>query len=169
MGPKAKLSSWCRRRRLLENLFKKDDVGEVILVKSCNDEDFEGSDRNHQLLPLSTTTTTFSNNESYEILEGLTSNIFIVYGGKIIKTPPITSTLEGYGRKLVIDCAVKCGYQVEIEPIRSHDSSLWKEVFFTSSIRLIVPVRTIFLPSFIKRVGDDDGDSDGDGDGDMSS
>ena len=166
--PKAKLSSWCRRRRLLENLFKKDDVGEVILVKSCNDEDFEGSDRNHQLLPLSTTTT-FSNNESYEILEGLTSNIFIVYGGKIIKTPPITSTLEGYGRKLVIDCAVKCGYQVEIEPIRSHDSSLWKEVFFTSSIRLIVPVRTIFLPSLIKRDGDDDGDSDGDGDGDMSS
>ena len=106
------------------------------MVKSCNYEDFEGSDRNDQLLPLSTTTT-FSNNESYEILEGLTSNIFIVYGGKIIKTPPITSTLEGYGRKLVIDCAVKCGYQVEIEPIRSHDSSLWKEVFFTSSIRLL--------------------------------
>ena len=31
--PQAKLSSWCRRRRQLEEIFKKEDAGEIILTK----------------------------------------------------------------------------------------------------------------------------------------
>lgn len=157
--PTAKLSSWCRRRRLLEDIFKKDDVGEVILVKKCNAGDNDDTDdHNNQPLSLSTTATSSNNESSYELLEGLTSNIFIVYSGKIIRTPSITNTLEGYGRQLILDCAVKCGYKVEIGPITLHDSSLWKEVFLTSSCRLIVPVRTIFLPSLSSNFDDGDGD-----------
>mmetsp|Transcript_13960 Transcript_13960/g.15959 ORF Transcript_13960/g.15959 Transcript_13960/m.15959 type:complete len:481 (+) Transcript_13960:114-1556(+) len=131
--PQAKLSCWCRRRRLLEEIFKKDDVGDVILTKCSNG--------NKSQLSSSIST------ESIELLEGLTSNIFFVYPGGLIRTPPSSDTLPGYARQLILDCAVKCGYQVEVRSIPLKESSSWKEVFLTSSIRLIVPVRAILLPS----------------------
>jgi len=131
--PQAKLSCWCRRRRLLEEIFKRDDVGDVILTK-CS-----GGDNSQTSSSIST--------ESVELLEGLTSNIFFVYPGRIIRTPPSSDVLGGYARQLILDCAVKCGYQVEVKSIPLKDSLSWKDVFLTSSIRLIVPVRAILLPS----------------------
>ena len=137
--PQAKLSCWCRRRRLLEEMFKRDvDVGDVLLTKHQIDDGIS----NNQ-----TASTTLTSIDSVELLEGLTSNIFVVYPGEILRTPPSTDVLGGYARQLIIDCAVKCGYQVEIGSIPLKDSSLWKEIFLTSSIRLIIPVHKLLLPS----------------------
>jgi hypothetical protein len=148
--PQAKLSCWCRRRRLLEEIFKNDDnIGDVILTKHHSDEESSTNQTASSLpsIPIPTVSTTSTSIDSVELLEGLTSNIFVVYPGKILRTPPSTDVLGGYARQLILDCAVKCGYQVEIGSIPLMDSSLWKEVFLTSSIRLIVPVHKLLLPS----------------------
>jgi hypothetical protein len=148
--PTAKLSSWCRRRRLLEDIFKKPDIGDVILTKHhCDDEEDVENETKPPPLSVSvgsndpTTTPT----PSVELLEGLTSNLFVVYPGKILRTAPSKHVLGGYVRHLIIDCAKQCGYTVEVGPIPLEDSSLWEEVFVTSSIRLIIPVSRMFLPN----------------------
>lgn len=139
--PRAKLSSWCRRRRLLEEMFKTKDVGDVLLTKPCetslSSETAEAAEAvSKSLMP-----------PAIELLEGLTSNLFVVYPGKIIRTAPSKHVLGGYVRHRVIECAENCGYTVEFGSIPVEDSSLWEEVFVTSSIRLIIPVERIFLPS----------------------
>jgi len=118
--PEAKLSSWCRRRRLLEQKFKVKGAGEVLLTRKVGDDVY--------------------------ILEGLTSNVFFVYPNKTLRTANV-GVLKGYARKLVLDCASKLGLQYDPTPIRIQDASVWKEVFLTSSIRLMVPVKQIFIPN----------------------
>jgi hypothetical protein len=132
--PEAKMSSWCRQRRPLEELFKsnqaKHNIGEVILTRVDDD-----------------TTLNTSREKSVSLLEGLTSNLFVVYDNNVIRTPPChLSALEGYARHLVLKHAQQCGYTVEEKPIRLDDDHVrsWKEVFITSSIRLIIPVRSVF-------------------------
>ncbi len=126
--PRAKLSSWCRKRRPLEEVFKTNgDIGDVILTKPGG--------------------------ESVELLEGLTSNLFVVYPGKILQTAPSEHVLGGYIRQLVLDSAEKCGYKVELGSISIGDARLWEQVFLTSSIRLIIPVHRMLLPG---DQGDDD-------------
>jgi branched-subunit amino acid aminotransferase/4-amino-4-deoxychorismate lyase len=81
-------------------------------------------------------------------LEGLTSNLFVVYNnGKIIRTPSTENVLGGYIRQLIVDKASSWGYTIEIGPIDMQDSSLWEEVFLTSSVRLLVPIQTIVVPT----------------------
>ena len=115
------------------------------MTKHCDDDDTEnGQD------PLSSSVSVGSfsrtTKSSIELLEGLTSNLFVVYPGNILRTAPSTHVLGGYVRHLIIDCAEKCGYKVEFGSISIEDSSLWEDVFLTSSIRLIMPVNRIFLP-----------------------
>jgi hypothetical protein len=117
LHPQAKLSSWCRQRRPLENEFKVGDTAEVILTQAIN-------------------------NEIY-LLEGLISNLFVIYPGGILRTSDDDSVLGGYARKLVLDCAHKCGLEVDIGPIPMDESHLWEEIFFTSAVRLIIPAREI--------------------------
>jgi hypothetical protein len=119
--PGAKLSSWCRRRRPLEQEFKKGGADEVLLTRVDGDEVF--------------------------LLEGLTSNLFAVYPGGILRTPATDCVLEGYSRQLVLEEAQRCGLKVEIGPLRLEDSSLWEELFLTSSVRLIIPVQKLDLAS----------------------
>ena len=122
--PQAKLSSWCRRRRPLEDLFKGKDVGEVILVRKSSPYD----------------------TQSLELLEGLTSNLFVVTKDGVVQTPPASVVLGGYVRRLIQDVAENCGYPIEIVTLCLHDSSNWEEVFVSSSIRVIIPVSRILLP-----------------------
>lgn len=121
--PHAKASSWCRLRRPLEKLFRlhSDDIGEVILVRSIM--------------------------EKVELLEGLTSNLFVVYKDGTIRTS-FGPVLHGYARKLVVEAAHRLGYTVSNEPIYLKDASrgLWKEVFLTSSIRIIISVGKVMTP-----------------------
>ena len=117
LHPQAKLSSWCRQRRPLEKAFKVGDTAEVILTQTINKEIY--------------------------LLEGLTSNLFVIYPGGILRTSDEDSVLGGYARKLVIDCAHKCGLEVDIGPIPMDESHLWEEMFLTSAVKLIIPVREI--------------------------
>ena len=134
--PQAKLSSWCRRRRLLEDIFKSNNDRDVILTKQCEHE----NDGNVQ------ESSKAGESSSIELLEGLTSNLFVVYPGNVIRTAPSSHVLGGYARDLILECAHECGYRVEFGPIPLADSSKWKEVLLTSSIRLIIPVNRILLP-----------------------
>ena len=128
--PKAKLSSWCRLRQPLEKAFKHNQsIGEVILVQ-YNEKENDGQG--------------VTSNGDWFLLEGLTSNLFAVYPGGRIRTPS-DGVLHGYARHLIMDhAASRCGLTVETGPILLKDSDLWEEVFFTSSIRLVIPVKQIF-------------------------
>ena len=144
--PRAKLSSWCRQRRLLEDTFKTKDIGDVLLTKPCNDEDDK---ENYPDEPSFSSEAAVSSTAkpTVELLEGLTSNLFVVYPGKILRTALSKNVLGGYVRHLIIDCAVNCGYKVEFGSISVEDCTLWEEAFVTSSIRLILPLHRISLPN----------------------
>lgn len=123
--PAAKVSSWCRIRRPLEQRFKLEqyDVGEVILTRLWE-------------------------NDKVELLEGLTSNVFVVYNDGTLRTP-MGSVLHGYARQLVIEAAKRMGWIVVTdEPICLEDAQkgCWKEVFLTSSIRLVIPIGKVLVP-----------------------
>ena len=138
--PQAKTSSWCRRRRPLEDLFKNNVIGndiisEIILTKIVDNDDEEEREG------------------SIELLEGLTSNLFVVCENNTIRTPSTTDVLGGYIRQLIIESAAsRLGYAIEIGPIYTKDAPLWKEVFLTSSIRLVIPIELVLIPT---KVGDD--------------
>ncbi len=72
------------------------------------------------------------------VLEGTTSNYFIVSKGRLITTPVATGILPGVTRSLVIKIAAKLVDIVE-RPIRVADIIAADEVFTTSSTIEIVP------------------------------
>lgn len=120
-APEAKLVAWCRTRRPLEEKFKINGVNEVLLTRK----------RELQV----------------EILEGLTSNVFVLYpGGRLRTCETDDSVLGGYARHLVIQAAKACDLTIEIGPIHIEEAGLWHEVFLTSSIRVLGPVGEIILP-----------------------
>jgi hypothetical protein len=125
--PEAKLSSWCRQRRPLEEGLKKSGVGEVLLVKTGKDE---------------------GNNDDIEILEGLISNVFFVYPGGILRTAH-QDVLDGYARELIMNVAHQCGLTLDtLEPVSIYHCDQWEEVWTTSSIRLVAPVKEILVPRY---------------------
>lgn len=125
--PRAKLSSWCSERRPLEGQYKTSDVGEVILSRPREQK----------------------HGYTFELLEGLTSNLFIVYTDGTIRTP-IDTVLDGYARSLVIESAKRNGLKLSNDPILLEDAknNLWAEAFVTSSIRIIIPVGNIMIPDY---------------------
>lgn len=127
--PEAKLSLWCRVRRPLELKFKTENIGEVLLTRIDSSGDVE-------------------------LLEGLTSNIFVVYKDGSIRTCSTLDALDGCARNFVITAAKEIGLKISHEPITINDAKngLWAEVFVTSAIRLVIPVGSIMIPVY-----DDDG------------
>lgn len=74
------------------------------------------------------------------ILEGATSNIFIVKG-RTLKTPPLReSLLAGITRRTVMELAPQLGLSVAETPISHLEVLEADEVFLTSSIVEIVPI-----------------------------
>eukprot|EP00547_Thalassionema_nitzschioides_P005962 CAMPEP_0194202714 /NCGR_PEP_ID=MMETSP0156-20130528/2669_1 /TAXON_ID=33649 /ORGANISM="Thalassionema nitzschioides, Strain L26-B" /LENGTH=384 /DNA_ID=CAMNT_0038928289 /DNA_START=349 /DNA_END=1506 /DNA_ORIENTATION=- len=119
--PGAKISSWCRERRTLEQTFKSDEIDEVLLVQAIDND--------------------------FLILEGLISNVFVVYKGGILRTAGC-GVLEGYARHLIIKYASACGLEVDYQPISLSDSHLWEEILLTSSVKLVVPVDCMYVPIY---------------------
>ena len=79
-------------------------------------------------------------NYNGNVVEGVTSNIFIIKEGKL-KTPPLSSgLLPGITRDTVIKCAARCNIAVEEIDIRKEDMLNADELFITSSVREVVPV-----------------------------
>lgn len=143
VGADAKISSWCRIRRPLEdpNRFKLpgSDVGEVLLVM----QDKSKSNINEQ---------DFVN--SLDILEGLTSNLFVIYKNGTVRTAPLSKVLSGYARHLVTEEVDEMKELIlrEFAPnVQDAKDELWSEVFVTSAIRLIIPVNRVLIP----QVGED--------------
>ena len=77
-----------------------------------------------------------------ELLEGLTSNVFVLYQDGTLRTCA-TGVLEGCARMIVLRAAKSIGWKVELSPIVLENVDEWEEVFLTASSRLIIPVGTI--------------------------
>jgi hypothetical protein len=136
----AKLSSWCSQRRPLERLFKWNGVGEVLLVEE--------------------TPTKQSSSWSYRLLEGLTSNVFVLYPNGVLRTTD-QGVLLGYARHLVIESAVRLGMTVDTStPIDIDESEHWQEVFLSSAVKIITPVDRILVRT--SHTADMDNESFGD-------
>lgn len=135
--PEAKLSSWCYERRILEKEYKikyapppAEDavVGEVLLTRPS----LASSSNNN--IP----------NEDMELLEGLTTNLFVFYQDGTLRTAP-DGILPGYVRHLILQ---QCHHDIPIilNPPRLSEANLWKEVFISSSIQLLCPVQKVLMP-----------------------
>ena len=75
-----------------------------------------------------------------EVLEGATSNVFIVRDG-VVWTPPVAlGILAGITRGIVIDAAGDEGIPVESRLFFPSDLYSATEAFITSSLREVVPV-----------------------------
>lgn len=75
-----------------------------------------------------------------EILEGATSNVFLVHGG-VVSTPPLAvGILGGITRRLVIEAAEEDGVTVVERLVFPPDLYGADEAFITSSLREVVPV-----------------------------
>jgi branched-subunit amino acid aminotransferase/4-amino-4-deoxychorismate lyase len=147
--PEAKLSSWCRDRRPLEDMFLnrswrtgEDDGGGGPAV-TCSEV----------LLQREAT----NDGGSIELLEGLTSNLFVVTredggggggGGAVVLRTASDGILPGCARHLVLRAADHLGLKVDLDrPVYLQDAGEWQEVFLTSAIKLIQPVDKILLPA----------------------
>ncbi|GAX20918.1 hypothetical protein FisN_1Lh426 [Fistulifera solaris] len=122
--PRHKVASWTRLRKQMERpeTYKPPGVSEVLMLRSARD---------HQL----------------EVLEGLSSNVFVVYKDGTLRTAT-DGVLFGYARHLVLECAESCG--LRLDPFKSiilqdAEEGLWKEAFITSSSRLIYPISKIII------------------------
>jgi Amino-transferase class IV len=126
-NPHLKVAKWTRVR---QKIARPPGVVEVLLTRRR--EDVDGYRR-------------------VEILEGLSSNVFVVYNNGAIRTAT-DGVLHGYVRELVLECLEVCGLTFDPEPIwlaeepDNDGSQRWSEVFITSSSRLIHPVSTVLVP-----------------------
>ena len=124
--PNAKISSWSSKRRPLEQkeTFMPDGVGEVLLLQETKDT------------------------RAFHVLEGLTSNFFVIYKDGTIRTAN-DGILFGYVRHLVLKVAEEHGFNIHItHPILLEEACKWEECFITSSSRLIYPIEKILIPDY---------------------
>jgi branched-chain amino acid aminotransferase len=74
------------------------------------------------------------------VVEGTTSNVFIVRDGALCTPPVEAGILEGITRRTVFELAAARGTPCRELPLHAADLQSAHEVFITSSIREIVPV-----------------------------
>jgi hypothetical protein len=133
--PQAKLTSWCSQRRPLERQFKLpvDGIGEVLLVSPPSVSD-NCSQKSQSL-------------SHGQLLEGLTSNLFVLYPEGVLRTTE-HGVLLGYARQLVLESVERLGFKVDLStPIHLSESDAWQEVFVTSAVKIIAPVGKILIPT----------------------
>jgi branched-subunit amino acid aminotransferase/4-amino-4-deoxychorismate lyase len=78
-----------------------------------------------------------------KVLEGATSNVFIVTAGSLRTAPPRLGLLAGRTRALVIDAAKSLGHSCQELAFERRELLLADEVFLTSSVREIIPVTRV--------------------------
>jgi branched-chain amino acid aminotransferase len=77
------------------------------------------------------------------VVEGTTSNVFAVIAGRLV-TPPIEiGILDGITRSIVLGLAREEGIDVELRALTPEELILAEEVFITSTIREIIPIREV--------------------------
>jgi branched-chain amino acid aminotransferase len=75
-----------------------------------------------------------------EVIEGATSNVFIVRGAELVTPPTEAGILVGITRQTVLELAARL--QLAVHETQVHPADLYRadEVFITSTVREIVPV-----------------------------
>ncbi|MEQ9618627.1 MAG: branched-chain amino acid transaminase [Deltaproteobacteria bacterium] len=76
------------------------------------------------------------------VAEGTGENIFIVRNG-ILKTPPLTSVLEGITRDTVIKLAKDEGIELDTQRFTRDELYIADEAFFTGTAAEITPIREV--------------------------
>ena len=76
------------------------------------------------------------------VAEGTGENIFIVRNG-ILKTPPLTSILEGITRDTVIKIAREEGIELDTQRFTRDELYIADEAFFTGTAAEITPIREV--------------------------
>jgi branched-chain amino acid aminotransferase len=76
------------------------------------------------------------------VAEGTGENIFIIRNG-VLKTPPLTSILEGITRDSVIQIARDEGIELETERFTRDELYIADEAFFTGTAAEITPIRDV--------------------------
>jgi branched-chain amino acid aminotransferase len=74
------------------------------------------------------------------VVEGTTSNVFIVRGSTLITPPEEAGILPGITRAHLLSVAAEAGLTVELTPITPEDVLSAAEVFLSSSLREVLPV-----------------------------
>jgi branched-chain amino acid aminotransferase len=74
------------------------------------------------------------------VVEGTTSNVFIVRDGAVITPPEDSGALPGITRAHLLEVAAETGRAVRCEPLTPEDLASADEVFLSSSIREVMPV-----------------------------
>jgi branched-chain amino acid aminotransferase len=76
------------------------------------------------------------------VAEGSGENVFIVRKG-VLKTPPLTSILEGVTRETVMQLAAERGIRVAEERFTRDELYIAEEAFFTGTAAEITPIREV--------------------------
>jgi branched-chain amino acid aminotransferase len=74
------------------------------------------------------------------VVEGTTSNVFLVRGGAISTPPEQASLLPGITRAHLIEIAAELGHPLRQEDLTPQDLTAASEVFISSSLREVLPV-----------------------------
>jgi branched-chain amino acid aminotransferase len=82
-------------------------------------------------------------NETGELAEGASSNLFLVAGGRLLTPPLDAGILPGVTRGLVLELAREAAISVREEPVAVKDLLAADEVFITSTLKEIAPVATV--------------------------
>ena len=82
-------------------------------------------------------------NETGEVAEAASANVFLVKDGVVITPPLEAGILPGVTRQLVIDQARAASVTVREEPVAVTDLLAADEVFLTSTLKEVLPVATI--------------------------
>jgi branched-chain amino acid aminotransferase len=74
------------------------------------------------------------------IVEGASSNVFVVRGGRVATPPESEGILVGITRAHILSAAAALGIPLDERPLTTDDVYGADEVFITSSIRELLPV-----------------------------
>jgi branched-chain amino acid aminotransferase len=74
------------------------------------------------------------------VVEGTTSNVFVVRGGEIVTPPEQASILAGITRAHLIELATDLGRPLRLAELTPADLASADEVFISSSLREVLPV-----------------------------
>lgn len=75
-----------------------------------------------------------------QLLEGATSNLFAVKGGKLLTPPLSAAILPGITRAVVLELAAQLSIEVEQRAMAAAELPSFDELFISSSIRELVPI-----------------------------
>jgi D-alanine transaminase len=79
--------------------------------------------------------------DSGHVTEGASSNLFLVNDGTLVTAPLGNKVLPGITRDILLDCAKEIQLPVAERAMKLEEAKKCAEVFVTSSIREVVPVR----------------------------